>query len=79
MAFLGVSLDSDLAALDAMVSSQQIPWPQLCDGRGFESELVQRYSVRGTPTLVLIDAEGRIIGKLRSAEQLPERLAELGL
>lgn len=60
---LGVSLDTDLKVLRKMVGGRGITWPQICDGRGFESELAKLFNVHGTPKFFLLDRNGAIAAR----------------
>jgi len=57
---VGVSLDTDAAALQEFVAEEKLPWPQICDERGPKGELARRMGVISIPTLVLIDRKGVI-------------------
>ncbi|MGH9794640.1 MAG: methyltransferase domain-containing protein [Candidatus Acidiferrales bacterium] len=76
-AFVGISLDEDMRALDRMVRQKKIVWPQLCDGQGTKGGIARRYAIEGTPTLYLIDAQGKIAARLGSAKLLDDKLAAL--
>lgn len=76
-AFVGVSLDEDRRALDRMVRERKIAWPQLYDGQGTKGEIPRRFAIEGTPTLYLIDAQGKIATRLGSAKLLEDKLDAL--
>ncbi len=54
---LGISLDGahQSDALKKTVASQKMNWPQIHDGRGWKSEFVGLYGVRGIPRAFLVD------------------------
>lgn len=58
--FLSVSLDEDLARLEAFVKEHGISFPVLFDGKRWENEIARLYGISATPTFVLIDEEGFI-------------------
>lgn len=64
MKLLGISLDEDLEAMRTAIRVQEITWQQLSDGKGMEGDLSKLFAVRGLPAHVVLDAEGRIVGKL---------------
>lgn len=74
--FLGVSLDEDLAALDSLVEEKEIPWPQLCDGRGAEGEIPKLFNVRGSQIFYAIDRQGKVLRKLEGSEGLEALIAQ---
>jgi thiol-disulfide isomerase/thioredoxin len=57
---LGVSLDTDLARMRTTMTERACPWRQVCDGRGWESEVAARWRVRGIPATFLVGKDGRI-------------------
>ncbi len=58
---VGVSLDADLDALREFLDDVQLPWFQLA---GEEvNTTADRYGVRGIPSLLLVDREGKIIAR----------------
>jgi hypothetical protein len=56
------------------VKDNRIPWPQLVDRQGFDGPIAKAYRVGGTPTLYVLDREGRIVAKLGSADQVEAAL-----
>jgi peroxiredoxin len=65
----GVSLDKDKESWIAAIQKDGITWPQVSDLKYWESDAARLYGVSGIPYTVLLDREGRILGKaLRGAE-----------
>jgi thiol-disulfide isomerase/thioredoxin len=57
---VGVSLDEDQEALAAYLEENAIAWETLA---GEETQqLAEKYSVRGIPTMMLVDKDGKIVG-----------------
>jgi peroxiredoxin len=66
---IGISLDSDRAALDRYIKAQNMTWPQYFDGRGWQNGVAEIYKVRSIPATYLIDKQGKIrYRSLRGAE-----------
>jgi thiol-disulfide isomerase/thioredoxin len=57
---VGISLDEDQEALAAYLEENAIAWETLA-GEGTQ-ELAEKYGVRGIPTMMLVDKEGKIAG-----------------
>lgn len=57
---LGISLDSDLEALKAMVKEQAMPWPQFFDTENENNRYAEKFGITGIPTLWLIDKQGNL-------------------
>lgn len=61
---LGVSLDKagSQAKLAAFTRDNHMPWPQVCDGKSWQSPIVSAYGVRGIPAAFLVDGRtGKIV------------------
>lgn len=70
---VGVSLDGAASgpALKALAAKEGMGWPQLHDGKGWQSDLARLYGVSSIPFRVLVDGTtGRIVasGDLRGEE-----------
>lgn len=78
---VGVSLDTDPAALKEFLQEHQIRWPQVFypnpAERGWNSPLAKRFGVTSIPSLILVDASGRVVGTgLRGEGVLEAAVAE---
>ncbi len=60
LAMLSVSIDENREDLEAAVAAHKIPWPQLFDGKGWQTEQALRYSVEQVPHMLLIGRNGKI-------------------
>ncbi len=58
---VGISLDSDKAALEKFTADNKMSWPQFFDGKGWENELAQRFKIQSVPTMWLLDREGKLV------------------
>ena len=67
---IGVSLDQDKTKLTSFTKEKQMPWPQYCDGKGWESKLAVAYGVNSIPATYLLGRDGKIIGKDLRGEAL---------
>ncbi len=61
---IGISLDKpdQRAQLHEYLNRKQLPWPQVCDYKGFNSPLAAAYQVNAIPFNVLIGRDGKIAG-----------------
>lgn len=57
---LGISLDESSAKFRSYVEEQGITWPQIFDGKGWNSEVGKSYAVSSIPATFLLDRRGRI-------------------
>ena len=69
IAIVGINVNDERANADAMVAELGLGYTMLADT---ELLAAQAYQVRGLPTVVLVDAQGRI---RYQDHQLPERSA----
>ena len=76
---IGISLDTDEAALRTFIKENRLPWRQVFDGAGRETPLAQQYGVRGIPAQFLIDREGTVISVKARGKRLKDLVeAEIG-
>ena len=76
---LGVSIDTDEEAWKKAVADGDLPWTHVLDEiteKGIPSRAAGLYGIRSIPTYILIDKDGKIVGKVKRAD-LPAKLAEL--
>jgi glutathione peroxidase-family protein len=72
---LGVCLESDRAAADALLKQNQIPWRQIFEEGGLESRLSNEFGIITTPTMFLVDVQGKVTSrKLRKASEVEAAL-----
>lgn len=57
---VGISLDSDKAALEEFTTKNKMTWPQYFDGKGWENEMAKRFGIQSVPTMWLLDREGKL-------------------
>lgn len=74
---VGISLDNNQEAWTKAIEKHQLTWPHMSDLKGWNSIGATTYSIRYIPQTILLDAEGTIIGKSLSEEELDAKLNEL--
>ena len=76
---IGVNLDNDRADLDAFLKENPLPWPQIFEPGGTDrNRLAVEYGIIALPTMVLIDAEGKVVNRnIRTAAELDRQLEKL--
>lgn len=67
---IGVSLDKNEAEFREFIEEHDIPWLQIFDGKGWESELARYFGINSVPSQWLIDRDGKILSVSTSGEQL---------
>ncbi|UGU14730.1 AhpC/TSA family protein [Sinomicrobium kalidii] len=74
---LGVSLDDDEARWKKAIEEDSLPWVQVSDLKGFDNVISGYYGIRGIPSTLLVDPEGKIIAKDLRGDELHQKLAEV--
>jgi len=74
---LGISLDDTSAKFSGYVDEQRMPWPQIFDGKGWNSEVGRAYAVNAIPATFLLDRKGTIRYRDLRGEALYEAVEAL--
>ena len=69
---VGVSFDSSKDAWMKAIGDMRLPWPQMSDLKGWESEGAKKYAITGIPATILFDKDGNIIARDLRGEELKE-------
>lgn len=71
---LNVSLDADRTRALRTIKRDSVPSPNVCDTRCFDSPLVRTFAVNTLPTNILVDPDGRIVGRDLLPDEIRRRL-----
>lgn len=74
---IGISLDSDKAALEQFTKSRGMEWAQYFDGKQWENEISTAFGIRSIPATFLIGKDGKIAGTDLRGADLEAKIAEL--
>jgi thiol-disulfide isomerase/thioredoxin len=75
---IGVSLDSERAELDAFLKENPLPWPQIFEPGGMDSRLATEFGISSLPTMILVDAQGKVLNRsIRTAAELDRQLEKV--
>ncbi len=74
---LAVSLDANKARCLQYVRRDSVKYNVVCDKLAFESPLVRLFGVRGVPSSILADKDGRIVARDLEPKNLEERVSTL--
>ncbi len=66
----GVSLDNNIDSWNEAISRDKISWIQVSDLQKWDSPVVKAYQIQAIPDNVLLDRDGKIIGKGLKGEDL---------
>jgi thiol-disulfide isomerase/thioredoxin len=73
---VGICLDWDKAALRKFVQEKELPWPQFCDGKGWNNRLGETCAIGGIPTMWLVGKDGNV-ADLNGREDLAAKVKKL--
>ncbi|WP_073288446.1 TlpA disulfide reductase family protein [Hymenobacter psychrotolerans] len=73
----GVSFDQDRDKWLKAIQADGLTWKHVSDLKGWESAAGQTYSIKSIPASILLDPQGRIIGKNLRGEALEAKLASV--
>jgi peroxiredoxin len=72
-----ISLDKDKTEWLKAIKKHRFTWTNVSDLREWESEAVRTYNVNRTPTIYLLDKEGRIMAKNPRGKELEMKVGRL--
>ena len=76
-AVIGINLDNDVQALNAYLSENRLPWPQVFEQGGRDSRLAVEMGILTLPTMILVDQEGKVVNRNVTATELGAELKKL--
>ncbi len=76
-AVVGIALDSNKAELTKFLTAKPIPWPQLHESGGLDGRLAEELGVLTLPTMILIDADGKVVDRNLVITDLEKKLDSL--
>jgi thiol-disulfide isomerase/thioredoxin len=76
-AVVGIALDSNKAELAKFLAAKPIPWPQLHEAGGLDGRLAEELGVLTLPTMILIDADGKVVDRNLVITDLEKKLDSL--
>ncbi|PWS28621.1 alkyl hydroperoxide reductase [Pedobacter yonginense] len=72
---VGVSLDDKRANWMKAVETDKLPWTQVSDVKGFQTEVAVRFGITAIPQNVLLDPQGKVIAKDLRGENVNKLIA----
>jgi thiol-disulfide isomerase/thioredoxin len=73
---VGISLDTDESRLKDFIKENDMPWPQICDGKGWDSKYADQYGINGIPAVFLVK-DNEVIATGVRGSLLEQKLGEL--
>lgn len=76
---LAISFDSNKASWKSALRKLEMPWEQLIESNGTDSDLAKAYQIYGIPYGILLDSKGTIIAVDLRAQSLEDFLLKEGI
>ncbi|MHC4177891.1 MAG: thioredoxin-like domain-containing protein, partial [Planctomycetota bacterium] len=74
---ISVSLDRSRKDLVGYLSQNRLPWPQIFDEGGLDSEPANQLGILTLPTMILVDRQGKVVNRNVQASELEGELKKL--
>ena len=74
---LGISLDAHKDICQRSIARDSLKWSTVCDGRMWETPLLQKFGIGDVPANLLIDQKGRVLSRNLTPQHLEERIKKL--
>lgn len=74
---IGISLDMDANEWQKAIDRTGQPWLQLCDMKGWESDIAEQLHIQAIPHTLLVDSTGKVLVSGLSCDDLEAFLEEL--
>lgn len=74
---VGIALDTDKPELVKFLKANPIPWPQLHEAEGLDGRLAQELGVLTLPTMLLLDADGKVVDRNLAITEFEKKLEPL--
>jgi len=76
-AVVGIALDSEKSQLEKFLKSKPIAWPQLHEAGGLDGRLAEELGILTLPTMILLDAEGKVVDRNVVITELEKKIDAL--
>jgi thiol-disulfide isomerase/thioredoxin len=74
---VGVNLDNDVKDLNAYLADNPLPWPQIFEEGGLDGRPANVLGILTVPTMILVDAEGKVVNRNVAIADIESELKKL--
>jgi peroxiredoxin len=74
---LGISIDGSVKDCQKIVDRDSIKWSTVCDGKMWETPVLQKVGLTYLPDNVVIDGQGKIVARSLNYQELNKKIEEL--
>ena len=75
LAMVAISLDEDLEAVEKYLDQNEIEWTNLVGDEALQ--IASKYGIRAIPTMLVVDAEGNVVGVGHKVSQIQSKVQQL--
>ena len=76
-AVIGVSVDANAKTLKAYLAENPLPWPQIFEEGGQDSRPANALGIITVPTMILVDAQGKVVNRNIQTAEIEAELKKL--
>jgi len=76
-AILGVSLDANMKTLKGYLAENPLPWQQIFEEGGQDSRPANALGIITVPTMILVDAQGKVVNRNTQSSEIEAELKKL--
>ena len=73
---VGINMDKQRLAMDRVLKTNDMPWPQYFDGKGWGTKIALDYNVTSIPAVWLVDKKG-VLRTMDAREDLEKQIKDL--
>lgn len=74
---LSISIDGSVKDCQRIVERDSIKWSTICDGRMWETAILQKVGMSYMPDNIVLDSQGKIIARTLNYQELNKKIEEL--
>ena len=74
---LSICLDAQPATCRRQIAHDSLKWSTVCDGRMWETPLLQKFGLADVPANLLIDSKGKVVARNLTVKHLEERIHKM--
>jgi thiol-disulfide isomerase/thioredoxin len=76
-AVIGVCLDANVKTLKGYLAQNPLPWPQIFEEGGQDSQAANALGIITVPTMILVDAQGKVVNRNIQTGEIEAELKKL--
>ena len=74
---ISICMDAGVSECRRLVENDSIPWSNICDGKMWESPVIQKTGLSYVPDVVITDNQGTIVLRSRSVQDIVSKIEDM--